>query len=254
MTQDTHLFIVTGASRGLGLAMAERLLQPGHRLLCISRSASSVLDAKARAADVPLQQWTRDLFDPERVAAALGQWLAGCATTPWATATLINNAALVAQAGPVQDVDPAELSRAVRVGLEAPIALTNAFLAATQSWAAQRRVLNLSSGLGRRPMAGQAAYCAVKAGLDHFSRSVALDEARIEGGARIVSLAPGVIDTDMQVKLREADDTRFPDAVWFRDMKDEGRLSTPPEAARLVLAYLNRPDFGVQPVADVRDP
>ena len=60
-------------------------------------------------------------------------------------------------------------------------------------------MLNISSGLGRRAMAGQATYCAAKAGMDHLSRAVALDQALLDNGAKIVSLAPGVIDTDMQV-------------------------------------------------------
>ena len=54
--------------------------------------------------------------------------------------------------------------------------LTAAFLRATRNWAIDKRVLNISSGAGKRPVAGWAAYCAAKAGLDHFSRVVALDE------------------------------------------------------------------------------
>ena len=133
--------------------------------------------------------------------------------------------------------------------------LTAAFVRATQTWPARRRVLNISSGLGRRAMAGSAAYCAAKAGMDHFSRAVALDEAqRTNGrGARIVSLAPGVIDTDMQVQLRGADPAGFPEQGNFIKLKENGQLSSAQDAAARVLAYLRRPDFGANPVADVRD-
>ena len=71
-------------------------------------------------------------------------------------------------------------------------------------------MLNISSGLGRRAMAGQATYCAAKAGMDHLSRAVALDQALLANGARIVSLAPGVIDTDMQAQLRGSSVAGFP--------------------------------------------
>jgi len=130
--------------------------------------------------------------------------------------------------------------------------LTTAFLAATQSWAANRKVLNISSGLGRRPMASQAAYCAAKAGMDHFTRCLALDEANETNGAQVCSLAPGIIDTDMQVQLRQADPAMFPDQGNFAQLKAGGQLTSPTEAAARVLAYLQRPDFGSQPVADVR--
>ncbi|MEO6016328.1 MAG: SDR family NAD(P)-dependent oxidoreductase, partial [Polaromonas sp.] len=114
-------------------------------------------------------------------------------------------------------------------------------------------VLNISSGLGRRAMASQAAYCAAKAGMDHFTCCVALEEALKANGAKVCSLAPGVIDTDMQVQLRSADQADFPDLGSFAGLKREGKLTSPEEAARRVLAYLDRADFGEQAVADVRD-
>ncbi len=131
--------------------------------------------------------------------------------------------------------------------------LTSAFLDATRGWPGARKVLNISSGLGRRAMASQAAYCAAKAGMDHFSRCVALDEARAPGGARICSIAPGVIDTDMQRQLRSAADADFPDRLNFEQLKRGGQLSSPENAAGRVLAWLARPDFGEEPVADLRE-
>jgi len=131
--------------------------------------------------------------------------------------------------------------------------LTRAFLRVTRDWSVPRKVLNISSGAGKKPLAGTAAYCAVKAGLDHFSRVVALDEANGKNGALIVSLAPGVIDTDMQTKLRESDPSAFPDQPRFAAMKTDGQLASAGDAAAKVLAFLDRPDFGTHPVADVRD-
>jgi NAD(P)-dependent dehydrogenase (short-subunit alcohol dehydrogenase family) len=93
----------------------------------------------------------------------------------------------------------------------------------------------------------------VKAGLDHFTRAVALDEAQRPHGAKLVSLAPGVIDTDMQAQLRSAPPEGFPDQPVFQNLKAGGQLSSPEDAAKRVLAWLERPDFGANPVADVRD-
>jgi NAD(P)-dependent dehydrogenase (short-subunit alcohol dehydrogenase family) len=102
-------------------------------------------------------------------------------------------------------------------------------------------------------MAGSASYCAAKAGLDHLARAVALEEADRPHGARIVSLAPGVIDTDMQVQLRAADPALFADRERFVGLKTGGQLDSPAEAAAKVLRYLARADFGSNPVGDVRD-
>ncbi len=244
-TPAPHLYVVTGASRGLGRAIVEQLLQPGHVVLGLSRHSP--------VAPPGLEQWACDLAEPGPVAERLRAWLDTFDTRRFAAATLINNAALLVEPRPLRDADPAMLSAAVRVGLEAPLLLTAAFLHGTRMWTADKRVLHVSSGLGRRAMAAQGPYCAVKAALDHLARAQALEEARLENGAKVVALAPGIIDTDMQLQLRGANPSGFPDHHAFVQMKSDGRLDTPATAAAKLLAYLARPDFGRLPVADVRD-
>ena len=134
------------------------------------------------------------------------------------------------------------------------MAMAAAFLAATEDWTLPRKVLNISSGLGRRAMASQASYCTAKAGMDQFSSCVALEEAAKPHGARIVSLAPGVIDTEMQLQLRSAQSGDFPDVDRFAQLHAAGQLTSAQDAAARVLAWLDRPDFGAQVVADVRQP
>ena len=250
---SAQLFVLTGASRGMGAAIAEQLVDAGHVLLCMSRHRSDALATKAGATGARCEQWQIDLAQPVDAAARLQAWLAAVNPREFATATLINNAAALTRIGAIDDCTDAELAAAMRVGLEAPMLLTAAFLRATRGWPAAKRVLNISSGLGRRAMAGQAPYCAAKAGLDHFSRALALDEAHRLDGARVVSLAPGVIDTDMQLQLRSAEAASFPDQGMFIGLQRNGQLASAADAAASVLAYLNRADFGSQPIADVRD-
>jgi benzil reductase ((S)-benzoin forming) len=248
-----HLYILTGASRGMGLAMAQQLLHTDHHLLCISRQSNDTLAVQAQSTQAALTQWQQDLAEPAQPAARLGIWLGAQRTTPWASLTLINNAGVIADTVPLSAAEPEHLAQALRVGLEAPLLLTAAFLHATDSWTALRRVLNISSGLGRRAMASQAAYGAAKAGMDHFTRCLALEESSKSYGAKVCSLAPGVIDTDMQTQLRAGNDQDFPDRQGFVNLKTNGQLTSPAEAAARVLAYLARTDFGSQPVADVRE-
>lgn len=248
-----HLYIVTGSSRGLGAALVTQLAAPGVRLLCIARRPTDELAADAAARGAALDQWAQDLADPATAASRLSHWLDGLDGALYASATLINNAGVLARIGPIDDTTSGDLSNALRVGLESPLLLTAAFLRATRQWPGLRRVLNISSGLGRRPMAGSASYCAAKAGLDLFSRATALDEAGRPNGARIVSLAPGVIDTDMQAQLRGSDASTFPDHKNFVGLKASGQLVTPEDTAARIIAYLQRDDFGSQPLADIRE-
>jgi NAD(P)-dependent dehydrogenase (short-subunit alcohol dehydrogenase family) len=253
MSTQKPLTILTGASRGMGLAMARELLVRGGTLLCIARQTSHELEVLAKAHGTELIQWKYDLAQPAPVAEALHAWLGWQDATAFASATLINNAGVIAPLVPLEQARTQDTTHALRVGLEAPMVLTSAFLTATASWSAQRRVLNISSGLGRRAMASQSAYCAAKAGLDHFTRCLALDQAHSSNPARVCSLAPGVIDTDMQVQLRQGDPAAFPDQGNFAGLHANGQLSSPAEAAQRVLHYLARADFGTHPVADVRD-
>ncbi len=250
-----HLTILTGASRGMGLGMAQQLVQPGHTLLCISSKVSTVLAAQAaQTADVVLEQWPLDLADGAPVSAKVAQWLQALDGNQFASATLINNAAALPKISSLADADFNNIAQAMRVNLEAPMQLTAAFLSATGNWPGERKVLNISSGNGRRAMASQSIYSAAKAGMDHYTRCVALEEAARPNGAKLCSLAPGIIDTDMQTHLRNTDPADFPSHATFVSFKENGDLLTPEAAAKRVLSYLARADFGNNPVGDVRDP
>ena len=241
-----QLFIVTGSSRGMGEAIAQQLLQQDHLVLGIARNENASLAITAQNRGVELLQWQADLSQPLPVATRLREWLQGLDATRFERIHLINNAALVSPPGPVESCTLESLSSTVRVGLEAVLLLSAAFLQGTQGWAAERRILNISSGLGRRAMAGAAPYCAIKAGMDHLSSAMSLD------GVKIVSLAPGIIDTDMQAQLRGGDPALFPEQVRFAAFKSEGQLDSPADAAEKVLRYLVRKDFGSTVLADVR--
>ncbi len=227
--------------------MARQLRGKGYRLLTMSRHPNPELEGAG------VEQWAVDLAQPAEAAQRLRPWVAALPRAEIASLSLINNAAGLATLADLGDIDAADLSASLRVGLEAPMLLSAAFLDASADLSVPRRVLNISSGLGRFAMAGSAVYCAAKAGLDHLSRAIALEEAARPNGAKIVSLAPGVVDTDMQLQLRTADPAAFAGAARFAGLKAEGQLDSAEAAAAKVLAWLDRADFGSNPIGDVRD-
>jgi benzil reductase ((S)-benzoin forming) len=248
-----HLTIITGSSRGLGAAMAEQRLLPGHSVLGIARQIHPTLQAQAESAGATLTQWAIDLSDAAPAALRLQAWLEAVDGSALTSVTLINNAGVIGALAPLDRLPLAEIVQGLRVGLESAMLLSAVFLDATRSWPGQRRVLNISSGLGRSAMAGSAVYCAAKAGMDHFTRAVALEQATQANPARLVSMAPGVIDTDMQIQLRAGDPALFPDRARFVKLQADGALLSPADCATRLLARLERADFGQTVIADIRE-
>jgi benzil reductase ((S)-benzoin forming) len=240
-----NLYIVTGTTRGLGAALAD----------AIARSPANELIALARAPDAAIPGGIRieaDLADPRALDKACDRIDARLRGKRYAKAVLVNNAGVVAPVGPLEALDAAELERNLLVNFVAPILLMRRFLLATQGVADVRRIINISSGAGRRPIFGWSAYCAAKAGLDMASRVVAL-EAQARGLAvEVASLAPGVIDTAMQAHIRELPQEAFRDVERFRRMKTEGELRSPEEVAADILRAESAGLLASEPLADLR--
>ena len=230
--------IVTGHTRGLGAAIAAELQARGLAVLGLARGRSALAG---------IEQAKVDMADP----AALQAWLAGPALRDFLAgadaAYLVNNAGIVTPVGPLAAQEPAAVLQAVMLNVGAPLALAAAFVQAAPE--ATRRILHISSGAGRNAYPGWAVYCATKAALDQHARAVQLD-----GDARVlaVSLAPGVIDTDMQAAIRATPDANFPLRERFVELKDSGGLTSPEDCARKLADYLLAPGFGDQPVDDLR--
>jgi len=232
------LYVVTGSRRGLGAALAARLRgRPGTELVTIARADADIV------ADLA------DVEDAIRAGEALAVRVRG---RDFAKAVLVNNAGVVEPVGPLAEIDPRGLARNLGVNLVAPLVLLRAFLEATRG-VALRRVINISSGAGRRPIAGWGPYCAAKAGLDMASR-VAHEEARGRGEAiEVVSLAPGVIDTGMQATVRGASAEAFPDVERFLALKAEGKLRSADDVAADILRLEEAGRLAGEPVRDLRE-
>ena len=241
-----NLYIVTGTTKGLGEALAER----------ISLDQDNELIALARAPDGPIRGGARfevDLADTAALGKVFDRVEERIRGKGYAKAVLINNAGVVAPVAPLERADAAEVERNLAVNLVAPMLLMGRFLRATEAVAPLRRIINISSGAGRRPISGWGAYCAAKAGLDMATRTVALDCQAQRKPVEIVSLAPGVIDTAMQGVVRSAPENEFPDVARFRQMKAEGTLRSADDVAADILRAEALGRLHGEPLMDLRE-
>ena len=237
-----NLYIVTGTTKGLGKSLADR----------IASDASNELIALARAPDGPIPGGVRfhlDLGDAASIDRVFDRVEAHLKAKRYEKTVLINNAGIVSPVGPIDRVGAQDIERNLAVNLVAPLLLMRRFLLATAGIKV-RRVINISSGAGRRPIAGWGAYCAAKAGLDMASRVAAQEMAG--KGVDIVSLAPGVIDTPMQGIVRGASKDDFPDVARFQQMKANGELRHADDVAAEILRHERAGKLTGDAVLDLR--
>jgi len=237
--------ILTGHSRGLGAALTLQLLEKGIPVLGISRGVHAAIPTAQRHLCIEKQ------IDLSSASATLA-WLMTTELSEFLadtdSACLINNAGLLEPVAKIGAQSNQDIVDAVSVNLSAALTLTNQFVKHSTA-IKDRRVLHISSGAARSPYAGWSIYCATKAALDQHARCLAIEG---HAGLKSCSLAPGVIDTDMQAQVRGSDLDQFPMRKKFDQLKAEGALSAPQDCARRLLAYLLGPTFGAEPCLDLR--
>ena len=238
--------IVTGHTRGLGEAIAETLLSRGIDVLALARKTNAALAARFAGR---LEEVELDLAD----LASVERWLAGDALRRFVsgadTVLLVNNAGVLQPVGTLEQQDAGAIARAVSLNVAAPLMFASALAAASVD-AKDRRIVHVSSGAARNAYPGWSIYCATKAALDHHARAVALDHNR---ALRIASVAPGVVDTDMQGEIRATGLERFPLREKFDALKRDGLLATPAQSATKLVDHALSESFGETPVVDVRE-
>ena len=188
------LALVTGASRGIGAAIAEALAAAGAHVILVARTASALEDVEERihkaggsATIAPL-----DLTDGE----SIGK-LAGAVAERWKKLdVLVLNAAMLGSLSPVQDIDPKEYSRILSLNLLANQALIAAFDPLLKL-AERAEVVALTSSVGVEPRAFWGAYGSSKAALEALLGAYA-DETAHSGRVRVHVIDPGATRTRMR--------------------------------------------------------
>ncbi len=217
------LFIITGTTRGIGAALARFAVDAGHRVIGLSRSTGAagetIICDLANTTSLPAR--IEQILSPE-VHQSIDRFI------------LVNNAAVLTPIG--GNGDPREIDEHFRVNLTAPVVLARAFIVMLQGHPAPKRIINLSSGAASRAFDGWSAYCASKAGLDHFGRCLALEQSRATHPVDVLAFSPGVVDTGMQAQIRASDSETFPDVARFHELQASGALADPDKVAAVLLA------------------
>jgi NAD(P)-dependent dehydrogenase (short-subunit alcohol dehydrogenase family) len=145
----------------------------------------------------------------------------------------VNNAAVLEPMGPLADAGEADLEHHVAVNITSALWTSRLFARHVRTRPGGGVLVNISSGAAVRPYEGWAPYCATKAAVDMLTEVLAL-EGRASG-LRALAVAPGVVDTDMQVAIRAAGEHRFPEIEKFRQLHRDGAFNSPSWVADHIL-------------------
>lgn len=184
----SRTILITGATRGLGRALAERWASEGHRLIVCGRDEARVAELRERLGNGHLAS-VLDVAD----AAAVAAWAAEVLPRFGAPDLLINNAGLINRRAPLWQVPQEELSRVVDVNVKGPAYLIHAFVPAMIE-RGSGVIVNLSSGWGQFAAPEVAPYCATKFAIEGLTQSLALE---LPPGLSAIPVSPGVIHTEM---------------------------------------------------------
>jgi benzil reductase ((S)-benzoin forming) len=219
-------YIITGISRGIGKALAEHFLSKNQSVIGIGRTNSiqnpnfhfielDLLDSSA------IENLQFPIIQSEEI-------------------ILINNAGIIGNIERISSMKEDCIDEIMQVNVIAPIKLTRKISEFCGN-SKQFTLVNISSGAGKRPIPSWAGYCASKAAIDLFSQTFLLEELELGKTTKVYSVAPGAIDTDMQVQIRATKESSFSSLENFQNLKSEQKLETPERIALKLDKLLNIP-------------
>tara|TARA_B100001094_G_scaffold44418_1_gene39195 strand:- start:12282 stop:13028 length:747 start_codon:yes stop_codon:yes gene_type:complete len=236
MEQKTYL--VTGASKGIGLELA----------LCLANSGVNVI---LLARDTPVLKTSLELVQSiSPLSTSIGCDLASNESIDKAISSLksdfkildgiVHNAGMISPIMPMNKASSDAWAVNIQVNLIGVQRLTQGLYSMMKA-SEHCRVTTISSGASLRPIESWSSYCVAKAGQDMWARCLAAEGK--SDGISAISIAPGIVDTDMQKEIRSADSEDFPSRLSFVGYYENGDLSDPRDVAKKLMPLITKHSF-----------
>lgn len=221
------LAIISGGSKGLGHAIAEKLLIAGYQVIEFSRSAPYSYSVKL------------DFSNPDQMLPLLASNLEKLAAQPWDEILVMSNAASLSPIGPTSKKNAMAVLANININFTSAILFMSEVIKHFQQHPCRKVLVSISSGAARKAYSGWSLYCSSKAGLESYIRTVAVEQESESHPFVVLNVDPGVMDTDMQALIRSSHKDDFPAVDYFIHRKESGELRTPDMVAAGIIKILH---------------
>lgn len=216
---------ITGTSRGIGQALANQLLKLGHLVVGIGRTHTIAHEnyqaIEADLSDVESLKNAENWFQPNALAEKI---------------VLVNNAGQLGNINYVGNQLATDLIKTYTLNLIAPALLSNAFI--KQFSNQNKTIINISSGAAWNAYDGWSAYCSTKAGLVMLGKTIKKENQINKKKLVVFNISPGIIETEMQVQIRNAQESQFSMLDKFKSLHQEQALKSPELLGNELLPYV----------------
>jgi len=238
-------FFITGVSRGIGKSLATKALEnPKNKVYGFSRNNPEIFDNN-------FEWYHTDLSDTNTL---LNFEFPEISNLNLSKIILINNAAIIGDINFSGKKEPNKIIKTYTTNIIATSILINNFMKKFCHCNCQKLIINISSGAGRHPIASWSDYCATKSAMDMLSETI--NEELSFGSCsntKIFSIAPGIVDTDMQKDIRKSNKERFPYYETFVEYKNTGALWSPDFVAEKFFDIIENTEKYTEVILDIRD-
>ncbi|MFB1082953.1 SDR family NAD(P)-dependent oxidoreductase [Jeotgalibacillus sp. JSM ZJ347] len=221
--------IVTGGSKGLGAAIVSHFIDHEIEVTDVSRSGNSSLKGNER-----YQHRKVDMTSLSESLHFLRSWTEE--QKELSKLYLIQNAGTVQPMETVGDMDPSAIETAIALNYTAPAAWANLAFKLADEQGFELVIVNITSGAADKPNHGWSVYGSTKAALNLFTETAALEQG--DGGHKIISFSPSIMDTGMQEEIRSTDAASFAAVETFQQYKEQGKLRKPEEVGGVLVNIL----------------
>lgn len=220
------LFVITGGSKGLGLALCEQFQARDYKILEFSRSAPHEYSVQI------------DLANPNKSRLTVANTLEAIDYSQIQELIIVSNAGTLNPIGLASNKSHDAIIENMNTNFVSAIVVLTELISKFQSISCRKVIVNISSGAALKGFYGWSLYCAAKAGMENFIHSLAIEQQAQQQPFIPINIDPGVIDTEMQALIRATPQSDFLDVERFIQRKNQDLLVHPDKVAAAIIRII----------------